>query len=155
MMSGQEPSCLQPKLILMPPASGSTLSVVGPSGPGTCFQVPNSFSQGFVLSSVTDCRAARTPDRDRHNKPLKNNPRRIFTSSPWKWTGSGEPYLRKILLSRRFAELRCNLAFGKSGTEGTFSSVRVISIVWLVMIGDFQSRGNFPPEPPATYSGGE
>ena len=27
------------------------------------------------------------------------------------------------------------------GTDGTFSDVHVISIVWLVMIGDFQSRG--------------
>jgi hypothetical protein len=32
----------------------------------------------------------------------------------------------------------------KSGTDRTISYVHVISIVWLVMIGDFQSRGNFP-----------
>jgi hypothetical protein len=32
---------------------------------------------------------------------------------------------------------------GKSGTGGTISDVPVISIVWLAMIGDFQSRGNF------------
>ena len=30
------------------------------------------------------------------------------------------------------------------GTGGTFSEVHVISNRWLVMIGDFQSRGNFP-----------
>jgi hypothetical protein len=29
----------------------------------------------------------------------------------------------------------------KSGTDGTFSDVHVISIVWLLMIGDFQGRG--------------
>jgi hypothetical protein len=30
---------------------------------------------------------------------------------------------------------------GESGRDGTFSDVPVISIVWFVMIGDFQSRG--------------
>jgi hypothetical protein len=30
---------------------------------------------------------------------------------------------------------------GKSGTDGRLSDVRVVSIVWLLMIGDFQSRG--------------
>ncbi len=30
---------------------------------------------------------------------------------------------------------------GNRGTDGTFSAVHVISIVWL--IGDFQSKGNF------------
>jgi len=29
----------------------------------------------------------------------------------------------------------------KSGTDGAISDVHVISIVWLVMMGDFQSRG--------------
>ena len=52
---------------------------------------------------------------------------------------------------------------GGIGTDGTFSDVHVISIVWLVMIGDFQSRGNFrlspgtqnsPPFQNATRKGG-
>src|SRR5260370_23268961 len=30
------------------------------------------------------------------------------------------------------------------GTGGTISDVHAISIVWLVMIGDFRSKGNFP-----------
>ncbi len=30
------------------------------------------------------------------------------------------------------------------GTGGTISDVHAISIVWLLMIGDFQSKGNFP-----------
>jgi len=33
------------------------------------------------------------------------------------------------------------------GGDGTISDVHVISIVWLVMIGDFQSRGNFSSVP--------
>jgi len=38
--------------------------------------------------------------------------------------------------------------YGKSGgTDGTFSDVHMISIIWLVMIGDFQSGGNFPSVP--------
>jgi len=32
----------------------------------------------------------------------------------------------------------------ESGTDGTISDVHAISIVSLLMIGDFQSRGNFP-----------
>src|SRR5216683_7531209 len=46
---------------------------------------------------------------------------------------------------------------GKSGADGTFSDIHVISIVWLVKIGDFRSKGNFPsvprhrpPAPPGT-----
>lgn len=31
--------------------------------------------------------------------------------------------------------------------DGTFSDVHVISIVWLVMIGDLQGKGNFPSVP--------
>ena len=33
---------------------------------------------------------------------------------------------------------------GNRGTDGTISDVYVISIAWLLMIGDFQSRGDFP-----------
>jgi hypothetical protein len=36
---------------------------------------------------------------------------------------------------------------GSRGTDGTISDVHVISIVWLVMIGDFPSRGNFQSVP--------
>src|SRR2546422_7332664 len=36
---------------------------------------------------------------------------------------------------------------GNRGTDGTISDVHVISIVWLLMIGDFQSKGNFPSVP--------
>jgi hypothetical protein len=36
---------------------------------------------------------------------------------------------------------------GKSGTDRTISDVHVLSIVWLVMIGDFHSRGNFRSVP--------
>ncbi len=35
----------------------------------------------------------------------------------------------------------------KSGTNGTISDVHVISIVWLVMMGDFQNKGNFAAVP--------
>jgi hypothetical protein len=35
----------------------------------------------------------------------------------------------------------------ESGTDGTISDVHGISNGWLVMIGDFQSGGNFPSVP--------
>ena len=46
---------------------------------------------------------------------------------------------------------------GKSGDRRDDSDVHVISIVWFVMIGDIQSRGNFPSvsRHPAPYSSGE
>lgn len=43
--------------------------------------------------------------------------------------------------------LQSSGVLGKSGTGGTISDVHVISVVWLVMIGDFQSRGDFPSVP--------
>src|SRR6266446_9684079 len=86
-LPSHEPSCLQAKLNLTPPPWGSTFSVVGPSGPGTCFQAPKMFSPDSDLTSVADWRATRTTGRARDKKPPKNNARRIFASSPWEWTG--------------------------------------------------------------------
>jgi hypothetical protein len=44
-------------------------------------------------------------------------------------------------------ELWPQFRVGKRGTGGTISDVHGISMVWFVMIGDFQGRGNFPCVP--------
>src|ERR1700674_1496009 len=88
MLLGHEPSCLQPKLIFTPPSlSGSILVVVEPSGPGTSFQLPRNFSHGLVMTPVVDCCAAGAAGRDRQNKAVKSNARRMFASSQWKGFG--------------------------------------------------------------------
>ena len=55
----------------------------------------------------------------------------------------GSVHLVKTEIFKSGKRHRTSGVLGKSGTDGTISDVPVISIVWFVMIGDSQSRGDF------------
>lgn len=63
--------------------------------------------------------------------------------------GAESRFQRSTAGNSRWRGILCGhtIQRGNRGTDGTISDVPVISIVWFVMIGDFQSRGDFPSVP--------